>query len=802
MSNDLLKTIVVVVFFVTGCNSDSHAESPSAVSSPDVNDVFKIGDFRDISVKIPKERFAGAPHSPRAYISRNRIPSSEDDYLHKYVRITIIEKIQSEDVTRIVFQLDEIDANGVLTRYYGRGEAGFHKPLYYAYLDVGSNTCLMKGSIRPIHEYKSNVSPGKLASVGLERGISHGIPFPLMFTCPPVVTRYKSFKDNSCMGVVFTEAAKLAEPNYMRIKASLVREVTPDMQVRKESIRYYSTDEKIINAQEQSGTIPVLITGNETQIWDKPDDWLWLESERTNEDGNVTLYCRKLEMDKDIQNSSSSIYPMLFELRSGTKWKTKEQNIEKLAQKGEAVVPILIRCLKHELPEELSERIREELSKSIIETDEGKMLLRKREGNSSSWGVQQCSKVTLVRIGSPAVPMLIESINKQPETVAMVVTILGEIGDQRAIPALISVLGNNHYNCWERAQAAESLEKLKAQQAIGHLIDALEGEGVPDDKYNNEKFLNYIADSLAKLSGESFGFMYIPENDTMGKSVIPAHYVFTGTDEQKRETIKKWRQWWQENKQRYSSASIDSIDERMGTSSPVNLPVNADSVDDVLNRLQSATGSLKSYQSQIEYKFSQPLLESETLRKGVLYYQKSDGKSALRINFQTLKQDEEQEQKYIEQYIFDGVWLTLIDYQIKEVKRYQKTELNEPVDAFELVSENFPIIGFGKVEDLKKEFEIGLIEQQQGGKAKDFIQLHLRVKSDSIYKNDYTSIDFWIDKELHLPAKIVAVSTEGDIYEIEFLRPRINEKIDKKVFEFEVPEGFTIEITPLKEKSK
>jgi outer membrane lipoprotein-sorting protein len=224
-------------------------------------------------------------------------------------------------------------------------------------------------------------------------------------------------------------------------------------------------------------------------------------------------------------------------------------------------------------------------------------------------------------------------------------------------------------------------------------------------------------------------------------------------------------------------------------------------VELVLERLKKQTEELKSYQSSIEYKFSQPLLESETLRKGVLYYQRSDKKSALRMNFQTLKQDEEQEQKYIEQYIFDSVWLTHIDYQIKEVKRYQKAEPNKPVDAFELISENFPIIGFSKVEDLKKEFEIGLIEQQ-GGKAKDLIQLHLKVKPDSVYKDDYTSFDFWIDKQLYLPAKIVAVSTEEDIYEIKFLKPKINEKADKNIFELQIPKGFAIEVTPLKEKSK
>jgi len=229
--------------------------------------------------------------------------------------------------------------------------------------------------------------------------------------------------------------------------------------------------------------------------------------------------------------------------------------------------------------------------------------------------------------------------------------------------------------------------------------------------------------------------------------------------------------------------------------------VDANSVDVILKQLNQKTSELKSYQGQIEYKFSQPLLESETLRKGVLYYKKGDGKSALRINFQTLKQDDEDEQKYIEQYIFDGVWLTHIDYQIKQVKKHQLAEPNEPVDAFDLAGRNFPIIGFSKVEDLKKQFEISLVKRQ-GGKAGNFVQLNLKVKPDSIYKDDYTSVDLWVDKKSYLPAAIRAISTEEDFYAIKLLDAKVNEKLDKKVFDFEVPKGFGMEIIPLKKKTK
>jgi len=234
----------------------------------------------------------------------------------------------------------------------------------------------------------------------------------------------------------------------------------------------------------------------------------------------------------------------------------------------------------------------------------------------------------------------------------------------------------------------------------------------------------------------------------------------------------------------------------------------ADAVDVVLKQLSLKTKQLKSYQAQVEYKFIQPVFESTTLRKGVLYYAKSDKKSKLRINFGTLKQDDEEEQKFREEFIFDGLWLTHINFQIKQARIHQLAEPNKPVGAFELAGRNLPIVGFTKIEDLKKQFDIKLVEQEKRptpvipaeAKIHDFIQLHLKVKPDSEYKDKYTSIDFWIDKKLYLPAGIVAVSTEEDIYQIKLLEPKVNKKLDMSIFDVEIPKGFGQEIIPLKKK--
>ena len=230
-----------------------------------------------------------------------------------------------------------------------------------------------------------------------------------------------------------------------------------------------------------------------------------------------------------------------------------------------------------------------------------------------------------------------------------------------------------------------------------------------------------------------------------------------------------------------------------------------------LERLNKTTSDLQSYQSQVEYKFSQPLLESESLWKGALYYARLGKTSTLSIHFNTIKQDDEKEQKTLEQYFvldgtrlpvrdreLKGIWLAHLDYQIKEAKYYQLAEPNDPnkpTDVFELASRNLPMLGFSKTEDLKKQFEINLVEPQKTESEK-FIQVHLKVKPNSIYKDDYISIDFWIDEKLNLPAKIVAVKSEpeppfGDIVEFKFLKPKVNKGIDKKVFEFKIPKDFS-----------
>ena len=229
-----------------------------------------------------------------------------------------------------------------------------------------------------------------------------------------------------------------------------------------------------------------------------------------------------------------------------------------------------------------------------------------------------------------------------------------------------------------------------------------------------------------------------------------------------------------------------------GPPAELNIRSTPTPVDAILAKLNARTSTLKSYQCRIEYLFSQPLFDSKSLRTGMLYYQKADNKSDLRVDFNTLQQDDENIQKYKQQYILDGLWLSIVDYQLEQVKAHEMakpSKTNKPTDAFELINKNFPIIGFSKVDELKKQFDISMVPLPRE-QAEKFIKLKLKVKPNSIYKNEYTTIDFWIDKKLYLPAKIVSTSTEEDIFELNFHRPKVNKKINKNIFKVTIPKGF------------
>jgi hypothetical protein len=242
------------------------------------------------------------------------------------------------------------------------------------------------------------------------------------------------------------------------------------------------------------------------------------------------------------QDTKEEIEDIIFDFRIGVDSKIKDEAAKKLVEMGEQVVPILIEYLKEQLPEPIETRVKE------ANSQKGTLLSMQADG--SSIPIQGWAETTLKRIGESAVPKLIESILNQPETISRVVRILGDIGDKRAVSPLISVLNDTNNNFYIRTMAAYALGKLGSPESIPHLIEALKGQR--NDPYNTDKLANMAADSLAKLSGQSFGFT-LTFDTTSKAGDKSANFKFEGNQSEKEKTINEWKIWWRQ----YSTILID-----------------------------------------------------------------------------------------------------------------------------------------------------------------------------------------------------------------------------------------------------
>lgn len=215
---------------------------------------------------------------------------------------------------------------------------------------------------------------------------------------------------------------------------------------------------------------------------------------------------------------------------------------------------------------------------------------------------------------------------------------------------------------------------------------------------------------------------------------------------------------------------------------------NADmTVEQILAKLNESTAEIDTYSSKITYIYEQPILDSQTLRTGNLFFATENDLTKLRINFETVVQDDGEPQRQREHYIFDGIWLAQLDYRTNSARIRQMAREDEPASAFELARQNFPIIGFDEVDQLRQDFEITLGQSEKD----DTLVLELAVLEDSRYVDEYDWVEVSIEKERFLPRLIVAQTIEGDLYRIELSQAQLDAELEEGLFEIDVPANFS-----------
>lgn len=213
-------------------------------------------------------------------------------------------------------------------------------------------------------------------------------------------------------------------------------------------------------------------------------------------------------------------------------------------------------------------------------------------------------------------------------------------------------------------------------------------------------------------------------------------------------------------------------------------------ISEILEKMNAASQNLKTCEARFSYLFIEDpdLLDSRTLRNGIFYYKIQGDKSNLRIRFDDIKQDEFDPEEQREEYLFDGVWLTHINFKLEQVDLYQQAPEGEPIGVFELINANFPLIGFSGSQEIQNEFVVSLNTDPQDPNT--LPSLILTAKKDSKFKESYEKIHFWVEKDLNMPQKVVAYTPQGDQSHVEFTYKNVNKKLKNSVFTVETPKHF------------
>lgn len=226
------------------------------------------------------------------------------------------------------------------------------------------------------------------------------------------------------------------------------------------------------------------------------------------------------------------------------------------------------------------------------------------------------------------------------------------------------------------------------------------------------------------------------------------------------------------------------------------MPKETPTPEQILQKIQEKSQQTTSVKAEIDYLVIQDpdLTNTRLLRKGHLFYLKTDNQAWAKIVFETFQQDDFEPQTRREVYVFDGVWLTKIDYTLKQAEQIQQAPDDKPIEPFTFLSRYFPLIGLPGCQDVQTDFDVQLMDRTVNNGC---WLLKLKVKPDSQWAKDYLAADFYIDQQSLLPRRVEALTTQNDKYQLEFNQIQINKAIDRKVFKAIIPDDFQVKKQPL-----
>ncbi|MCH8147894.1 MAG: hypothetical protein IH987_07850 [Planctomycetes bacterium] len=184
----------------------------------------------------------------------------------------------------------------------------------------------------------------------------------------------------------------------------------------------------------------------------------------------------------------------------------------------------------------------------------------------------------------------------------------------------------------------------------------------------------------------------------------------------------------------------------------------APSVEEILTRLEKRSDGLKDIRCKIHFVVDDTMDLTKQTKDGRILLLMGEPNPKFMIHFEKSRQGGVLGKR--EWYLFDGRWLHEAIERIEQVTKREITRPGEKRDFFDIETAPIPLPFGQKKEKILKNFTVTWIPPVDGD-PENCDHLTCIPKPDSPVARRYDTLDFFIDRAVHLPRRIVITSSEG-----------------------------------------
>lgn len=183
-------------------------------------------------------------------------------------------------------------------------------------------------------------------------------------------------------------------------------------------------------------------------------------------------------------------------------------------------------------------------------------------------------------------------------------------------------------------------------------------------------------------------------------------------------------------------------------------------IDTVLEQLEARGSTVKDLKCQVEYAVEDVLADDTFTKFGQIRYKQAEPNPVFYIYFERMNQGGHVNRNR-EWYIFDGRSLWEIKEAAKNKIQHEVVAPGEKIDLFDIEESPIPIPFGQKKEQIQKNFAVVLMSPVESDPG-NTDHLICQPKADSSLASEVERLEFFVERDLHLPVKIVSVQRGGN----------------------------------------